>query len=156
MLKFLISSLFVFSISVFAQTIDLDATIQKSYKTDKIPLIFLHRVGCSYCNSMEEFTFDDDDVKNFINKHFHFVSINVTTDHDILFEKQHMEGLDFAKEVGYNFYPSVLFLDKDGEILYASVGYKEEKEFLLILEYIQTRSYKTLSFDQYKHKKMDR
>ncbi len=45
MLKFLISSLFIFSISVFAQTIDLDVTIRKS---DNI-----------------QFTFDD--VKNFIN-----------------------------------------------------------------------------------------
>jgi thioredoxin-related protein len=105
---------------------------------------------------MEEFTFDDDDVKNFIHQHFLFRSINISQDKDVIFHNKHLSGLTYAKEVGYNFYPTVLFLDKDGDVFEVSVGYKEEKEFLLLLKYIHSPEYDTLSFEEYKQQHMDK
>jgi len=148
MIKFFISLLFI--APLFAQTINLDTTLQQAQQTKKIPLIFLHRDGCGYCERMEEFTLDDDAIKNFIQKHFLFVSINISKDKEIVFHKKHLTGVAYANEVGYNFYPSVLFLDEDGDVFEVSVGYKEEEEFLLLLEYIHSPEYDTLSFEEFK------
>ncbi len=153
MIKFLISSLLI--TSLYAQIINLDTSLQVANQTNKTVLIFLHKNGCGYCNAMEEFTLDDDEIKKFISLHFIYVSINISQNIDIIFHKTRQSGLEFAKEIGYNFYPTILFLDRDGELLDATVGYKENTEFLQFLHYIRSSENDTLSFEEYKHQTTD-
>jgi thioredoxin-related protein len=149
-LTLLFSSLLFLTLSLNAQSIDLDKALQKADKEHKMLMVYLHRIGCSYCNSMDEFTLDDDKVIDFIEKHFIFRSVNITTDHEVTFEKKTTEGLEFAKETGYNFYPTVLFFDNKGELVYASVGYKDEFDFLVILQYVDKGLYKMMTLSEYK------
>jgi thioredoxin-related protein len=125
--------------------------IDKISKTsDKEVLIYLHRIGCSYCNSMSEFTLDDDAVKAYIEKNFNFIGINISFDHQIKYKNKITGGKCFAKNIGYAFYPATLFLDKEGNVKYAALGYKDEYEFLLILRYIKEGFYKKMTLDVYK------
>jgi thioredoxin-related protein len=41
-------------------------------------------------------------------------------------------------------YPSCLFFDKNGELVYDAVGYKDEDKFLKILKEVSTKSYDDL------------
>jgi thioredoxin-related protein len=149
-LTFLFAFLFFLQSSLYALEVDLDRAMQKAVKTDKPLMVYLHRIGCSYCNSMGEFTLDDDKVRDFMEKNFTFRSVNITTDHRVHFQEKTVEGLEFAKEQGYNFYPTVLFFHADGTIAYASVGYKSEAEFFLILQYVDKKLYKSMTLAEYK------
>jgi thioredoxin-related protein len=140
----------LFATTLFSREIDLDKVFNQAKQDAKPVMIYLHRIGCSYCNSMDEFTLDDDKVIDFIKQHFTYENINITTDHNVTFKQKTMEGINFAKAMGYNFYPTVLFFENDGKVAYVSVGYKDEFEFLLILQYVQKKLYKRISFDEYK------
>jgi thioredoxin-related protein len=126
--------------------------MKNALSSNKGVLIYLHRTGCSYCNSMGEFTLDDDLVKKFIQKNYLFIHINITESDKITYKNKVTNGLTFAKNIGYNFYPTVLFLDTDAKVKYAVVGYKEEDEFLALLKYVHSGSFKKMTFENYKKK----
>lgn len=133
-----------------AQDINIDEAVKLSKKTNKPILLYFHKIGCSYCNSMEAFTLDDDFVIDFIQNNYKIIHINVSHSDQIIYKGKTRGGLCLAKDIGYNFYPSVLFLDDKADIQYASLGYKSENEFLVILEYVKKGFNKTMSLDSYK------
>ena len=140
---FSLVAIFLSESALFSKTINIDLITQNSHKT---PLIYLHRTGCSYCNAMEEFTFDDDMVKEYLDKNYIFISINVSLNDRIIYKGKESSGKHFAKKIGYTFYPAVLFLDKNEKILYVSLGYKEESDFLIILKHVHQGKHKKSSF----------
>lgn len=150
----LIVSIFMFlQLDLLAATIDLDKAALETNKTRKSPLVYLHRTGCPYCEKLEEFTFDDEDVHNYIEKNFNFIVINVSFTEDVvIYKNEKMSPREFAIKIGYNFFPTVLFLNSHADLEHVSVGYIEEKDFLLILQYMKTNSYKTMTIDEYKKK----
>ena len=151
-----IASLFLFimafNISLFARTIDIGAIIKKSVGPDKHLFIFLHRTDCGYCESMLTFTLDDDPVKELIDKKFVFLHINILEDDVVRYKSFKGNGRDFAKLVGYNIYPSSLFLNSKSEIIHAVPGYQDKDEFLLVLKYVDSRSYKKMGYQTFKKK----
>jgi len=76
--------------------------------------------------------------------------INVSVDKEVIYKHKKSTGLEFAVGTGYNFYPATLFFNKSGDIKYASLGYKSEEEFLVLLQYIHTNSFKKMSLKSYK------
>ena len=126
---------------VFANDVSLDKLVIEAKKTDKHLLVFLHITGCDYCLRMEEFTFDDDNIKAAIKKDFIFVDINVRDKGLVSFDNMKVSKLKFAKEIGYPIYPSCLFFDQNGELVYDEVGYRDEVKFLDTLQLVSTKAY---------------
>ena len=141
--RLLLSILTVVSIS-FANDVNLDQLVIDANKTNKHILVFLHITGCDYCLRMQEFTFDDDSVNSAIKKDFIFVDINVRDEGAVIYDNFKVSKLKFAKETGYPMYPSCLFFDKNGELVYDAVGYKDEDKFLKILKEVSSKSYDDL------------
>jgi thioredoxin-related protein len=142
----------VFNISLFARYIDIDAIVKNSVKNDKYLFIFLHRTDCGYCESMLMFTLDDDPVKELVENKFHYLHINISEDDVVKYMDFKGSGHDFAKYVGYNLYPSSLFLNSESEIVYAVPGYQDKNQFLLTLKYVESGAYKTMDYSSFKKK----
>jgi len=125
----------------FASDVDLDQLVVDAKKTNKHILVFLHITGCNYCLKMQEFTFDDDKVIAAIKKDFIFVDINVRDEGLVSFDNMKITKLKFAKEIGYPMYPSCLFFDKNGELVYDEVGFRDEVKFLKTLQLVSSKAY---------------
>lgn len=125
----------------FANDVNLDQLVVEAKKTNKHILVYLHITGCDYCLNMEEFTFDDEMVIATIKKDFIFVDINVRDEGLISFDGFKVSKLKFAKEIGYPMYPSCLFFDKNGELVYDEVGYRDEIKFLEVLKMVSSKAY---------------
>jgi len=153
MLHYITKTLFILTLlhaTLLAQTINIDKIVQTAQQSNKSVILYFHRIGCSYCNSMQEFTLDDDDVKEYIKKNYTLIKINVSIKDTITYKGKVSAGLCLAKRVNYNFYPSTLFLDYKGNIAYATVGYKNESDFMVILKYYKSGSYKKQTLKEYK------
>lgn len=124
-----------------ANDINLNQLVIEAEKTNKHLLVYLHMTGCDYCLNMEEFTFDDEMVIAAIKKDFIFVGINVRDEGLISFDGVKVNKLKFAKEIGYPIYPSCLFFDKNGELVYDEVGYRDEIKFLKTLQLVSSKAY---------------
>ena len=125
----------------FANDVNLDQLVVEAKKTNKHILVFLHITGCNYCLKMEEFTFDDEMVIAAIKKYFIFVDINVRDEGLVSYDNIKVSKLKFAKEIGYPMYPSCLFFDQNGELVYDEVGYRDENKFLETLKTVSTKAY---------------
>ena len=125
----------------FANDIDLDKIVTDAKKTNKHILVFLHITGCTYCLKMQEWTFDDDKVIAALKKDFIFVDINVKDEGLVSFDTMKISKLKFAKEIGYPMYPSCLFFDQNGELVYDEVGFRDEEAFLKTLHEVSSKAY---------------
>jgi len=140
MKRFILSIFAVISMA-FANDINLDQLVVEATKTNKHILVFLHIPGCNYCLNMQEFTFDDEMVIAAIKKDFIFVDINVRDEGVVIYDNFKVSKLKFAKETGYPMYPSCLFFDQNGELVYDEVGYRDEIKFLKTLKIVSSKSY---------------
>ena len=125
----------------FANDINLNQLVVEAKKTNKHILVYLHITGCDYCLNMEEFTFDDEMVIAAIKKDFIFVDMNVRDEGLVSFDGVKVGKLKFAKEIGYPMYPSCLFFDQNGDLVYDAVGYRDENRFPQILKFVSSKSY---------------
>jgi thioredoxin-related protein len=80
-------------------------------------------------------------VKAAIKKDFIFVDINVRDEGLVSFDGFKVSKIKFAKEIGYPMYPSCLFFDQNGELVYDEVGYRDENKFLETLKIVSSKSY---------------
>jgi thioredoxin-related protein len=125
----------------FANDVNLDQLVVEAKKSNKHILVFLHITGCNYCLKMQEWTFDDDMVIAALKKDFIFVDINVRDEGLVSFDGFKVSKLKFAKEIGYPMYPSCLFFDQNGELVYDEVGYRDEIKFLETLKIVSSKAY---------------
>ncbi len=149
MIKIFLILVAAFTISS-ADNINLDTIIGKAKKSHKYVLIFLHRPNCSYCETMIEFTLPDEKIVQKIKKNFIFVDIDIGDSGEVTFDDFKGTRQEFAKELGYNFYPSTVFIDENKEIVYGVAGYKDEEEFLNILRFVKSHSYEEMDIEDFK------
>lgn len=110
-------------------------------------LVFIHTSWCKYCEAMEHRTFQDQEVKELLEKSFYFVELNAEEERDIVV-KGHIfryrptgagAGLhELAQELGTTdgklSFPTLVFLNPDFEILYQRPGFLTAKDLTEILK----------------------
>lgn len=97
-------------------------TLKKAKKENKIIFLDAFASWCGPCKLMEKNVFTNAAVKTFYNSNF----INARID----MEKG--EGRELAQKYQVGSYPTYLFLNGDGEIVYRSLGYMESADFLAL------------------------
>lgn len=122
-----------------------DAISWQEFKTgfkgasEKNKPIFLYFYAdwCTYCTKLKQTTFRDKNVLAFLNEHF--ISIRVNTDIDKqLAANWQIRGL-----------PTMWFLEPDSTRINSIPGYVNEEQFLTVLKFIQTRSYKNMTLQEF-------
>ena len=138
----------VFQISLFATSIiDLDRLKKKD---GKHTILFFHMNYCPYCERFISVSLNNPNIKEQIKKDFNYIDININEDGDIKFDSFKGDKYHFSQYFDINFYPTILFLDNNNEIVYTMRGYRDQKTFKNILRYIKTKSYNDLDFVDYK------
>ncbi len=155
LLKILLITLML-QLTLQARIINIDHIITIAKNNNKHLFVWLHKTDCGYCEKMREFTLENEVIEEFIEKNFIFIHINVYEKDSVKYDGFRGNGLEFAKEIGYNFYPSSLFFADDGEIIFAEVGFidkqsiSNQERFYKILNFIQSRSYENIDYSEYK------
>lgn len=152
LIRNLLFIILVFNISLCARNININEIVKTSIAKSKYLFIFLHRTDCGYCESMQSFTLEDEIVEEQLRKDFVVLHINISEDDVVKYKEFTGNGRGFAKFVGYNIYPSALFLNGANEIVYASAGYQDKNQFLATLQYVHTGAYKSMGFKTFKSK----
>jgi thioredoxin-related protein len=102
---------------------------------------------------MIQFTFTDEKIDAYLQKHFVYEHINVTNNETVSYRGFKGSSQAFARHIGYDFYPTSIFFDEEGEAAFVEVGYIDpehlpnEVRFMKILKYVHTKSYQNKEFD---------
>ncbi len=92
---------------------------------------------CGYCAKMDKETFTNPKIISFLNKNFIPVKVNYDRDNQIASRYQ-VHGL-----------PSTWFFAEDGRQIGSQPGYIPASNLMTILKYVQSDSYKKMSFDNF-------
>jgi thioredoxin-related protein len=152
MIKVFILLITILGISI-AQNVNVDNFVKDAKKSGKHVLIFLHKPNCGYCERMIDFTIEDEKVESEIGENFTFIDMNIADEGNVSFDGSRGTIKEFAKFVGNDFYPNVIFIDGNKEIVYTQPAYQDEKTFFNILRYIDSRSYEDMGIEEFKQKK---
>lgn len=122
---------------------------------------------CGPCKLMDRNTFSNKDVITYINNNFYAVKFNAEGDETIKTNDQTFTnpGYDPAKAqrrnsrhqfttyMGVNAYPTVLFIDENGDLINRVKGYKTPHQMELYLKFFGTDLWETMQtqkeFDDY-------
>lgn len=138
-----------------AREISIDNINKIATASQKHLFVWLHKTDCGYCENMKTFTLQSEAVKDFMKKRFIFIHINISEEDIVIYKDFKGTGREFAQSIGHDFYPSSLFFDEKGDITYIEVGYIDskknpnEKRFYTILNFIDSKSYKNMSYEDY-------
>jgi thioredoxin 1 len=84
---------------------------------------------CGPCKKLKASTFPDEEVGKFYNANF----INVMVD------GEKGEGIELARKFEIRGYPSLIFVDSNGELIAQTTGYRNPEQFIEIGEVIINR-----------------
>lgn len=116
---------------------DFKPGIKMAAEQNKPVFLYFYADWCTYCTKLKKTTFKNKNVLEFINSQF--ISIRVNTD----VEK------DLAVNWKVRGLPTSWFLEPDGTRINSIPGYMDEKQFLSILKYIQSRRYKEMTLHEF-------
>ncbi len=99
--------------------------------------LYFYAQWCTYCTKLKQTTFLDKKVQAYLDGNF--ISISVDTDQNqTLSQSWQVTGL-----------PTLWFLTPEGDRISSIPGYVDGSQFLKILQYIRTKSYLTMSFQDF-------
>jgi len=136
----------------FAQEgmINIDQIAKEEAKEQKKHiLVFFHMTYCPYCMKMINNAFSDKVAKKKMENDYIFIDINIDDSGIIKYKDFKGNKKDFSKSLAIGYYPTVLFIDKNNEIVYAMKGYRKTETFNHILDYVTKKSYEETDFAGY-------
>lgn len=89
---------------------------------------------CGWCKKMDKTTFADEEVVDYVNKHFYAVKFNAEKNENFDFKGQEFTNPQFTKALRVSGYPTVVFFAEDFSKFQPVSGYRQADEFLKMLE----------------------
>lgn len=130
--------------------INIDQIAHQEAKVEKKHiLVFFHMTYCPYCMKMIHNAFSDNIVKKKMENSYIFIDVNIDDGGILKYKDFSGTKKEFSKYLAIGYYPSVLFIDDNDEIVYAMKGYRKTETFKYILDYVTQKAYLKTDFAGY-------
>lgn len=100
--------------------------------------ISFHADWCKFCYTMDQQTFKDPDVIDYLASNFIAIKVDVEREKSI------------ARKYNINPLPDSWFLEDNGEVIGNKPGFLSAKEMMAVLQFIHTESYLKMSYGKFK------
>ena len=139
----------------FEEAVKLNETAPKKIFID------VYTDWCGWCKRMDQTTFQDPEVVEYMNENYYAVKFDAESSGTIVFN-----GNTYVNQGGTNgrkgthqlasyllngrlSFPSYVFLNEKNQPLTVVPGYMESNKFIPVLKYLATDSYKKQTFEEY-------
>lgn len=129
--------------------ISLEEAQLKANEDGKKILVNVYTDWCEFCKKLDNDVYPDSTVMQNLNKFYHSVRLDGESDDLITFNGVSMTKEDFAQELGVRSYPTILFIDSNGELILQINGYMPVNDFQNMLVYIGEEAYKKTEFHEF-------
>lgn len=144
---------------VKVQWMSIEEAIERSANEPKKIIVDVYTSWCKWCDKMEEITFSDPKIAQYINENFYPVKFDAENTQEIQFKdktygfsKNGKRGYhDLARELmgGRLSFPTVVFLDEDHNLIQCVVGFKTPVQFEQISSYFADDHYRKVPWSSF-------
>ncbi len=138
-----------------------EEAVNKCETSPKKIFIDVYTDWCGWCKKMDQTTFINEDVVNYMNENFYAVKFNAEQTETVNFKgytfinekpmgtKKGTHQLAAALLQGKLSYPSYVFMNENCQVVTVVPGYSEAEDMLLIMKYFATDAFKTTKWEEY-------
>lgn len=142
---FIIVTVILMGVAVHAgdsSWLSFDAGLEKAKEEKKPVLVDFYTDWCHWCKVMDEKTFNEKNVKAKLEKHFVTVRINAEDQSEqATYKGNTYNNVQLSRAFGVTGYPTIGFLEHDGDLIDTISGYIPAETFIHILTYIEEKMY---------------
>lgn len=149
----LLTLILLLHVTTYAELINVDNIVAQAKKENKQVLLFFHMVRCGACKEMIKTSIEDADIRKQIDRDFLYVDMNINSKDEVVYKNFKGTVHRFAKSLDINLYPSTIFIDGNSEVKYHLVGYRDKDKFSTVIEYVSTKSYKSMDLEAFINEK---
>ena len=133
--------------------ITLDAGMAEAKKSDKKLLIDVYTDWCGWCKRMDKDVFGNDRVSKYLTQQYVLVKLNAESKEKVNFRGKTTSAMELAQAFGVTGYPSIIFLDSNGEIITSLPGYVSADRFIDIVKFIGEDYYQNMKWEEFQQKR---
>ncbi len=158
------------TISISAQEINwvtLEEAVELQKKEPRKIMMDMYTVWCGPCKALDRNTFHNKDVADYVNKNYYAVKFNAEGNDVVKFKGETFTNPNYNPEkasrrnsahqlsrfFSIRSYPTIVFLDEEGEFLAPIIGYKKPQQLELYLKMFKKDEHKSLdtqkAFNEY-------
>jgi len=134
-----------------------ETALENNKKNPKKFILFSYVDWCYSCKIMEKITFSNSIIANKINSNFYLISFNAATEQSLNINGKTYKSLgkgmpnELAMELFQKqfFFPSVIFLDENFQLITVVRGYMTAKSIEPVLDYFSSNSFKTTQYQDF-------
>lgn len=127
-------------------------------KTPKKIMIDIYTTWCGPCKMLDKNTFQNKDVANYVNEHYYAVKFNgegndvinykdksyTNPNYDATKANSRNSAHELARYFKISAYPTIVFLDQQGEVIAPIMGYKTPSQLELYLKMFKKDDHKNI------------
>ena len=134
--------------------LDISEDISEADANNKHFMIFMDLEGCPYCTKMLNENFiAQNKTSEFIKKYFDVINIDVKGSREIAWDANTtLTEKALAEKLEIQYSPTILFFNKNKEVVVRINGYRNKDDFKYILEFVQGKYYEQMTLSQYLEK----
>jgi len=126
--------------------------VKKSKQIKRKMFLDFYTDWCTYCKRMDNETFKNEKIYNFMNKNFISIKVNAESNNIVEFNGKKITERELASIFGITSYPTMFFMNSETEAIGQLPGFVYADHLYDIANYVSSNSYKTLSFEEFKKK----
>jgi thioredoxin-related protein len=123
----------------------------RAAKEKKHVVIDFYTSWCHWCKVMDRETFSDPEVKKYLADNF--VTIRIDAENmtqKLLYKGEEYTPLTLGRRFGVRGFPSLAYLDREGDLVTIVPGFVPAKTFLPLLQYMEKECYRQrMTFDEF-------
>lgn len=129
--------------------VSIENGLMEAKKKDKKVLVNVYTDWCDFCKKMTNTVYPDSSVRSSVYEHFVSVGLNAESEKIVTYQGESFTEKELSKKLGIRSYPTMLFLNSDGELILQSNGYMPANDFNRMLMYMGSNAYLTMEFIDY-------
>ena len=116
--------------------LDLADDVEEAAESDKVLMLYFHQAGCPYCYNMIQQNFLDPQLAPFIQEKFDVLALDLWGDREVVLpDGTELPEKELAAQWKIQYTPTLIFLNREGEISLRIDGYRPKPVFSQILDY---------------------